>query len=85
MPSKKKDKSKKNKNASVKDYVDDNNDNKNISKNQDQIRSLSTIDYIQATVQKDVQQGLLKLARERPKNPIEFLGKFLLDRSKKKK
>jgi len=85
MSSKKKDKnsSKKNKNAYVKDYDEDNNNNKN--KNvQDDIRSLSTLDYIQVTVQKEVQQGLLELARKRPKKPIEFLGKFLVNKSIKK-
>ena len=87
MSSKKKDKnsSKKNKNAYVKDYDEDNNNRNNKSKNdQNDIRSLSTLDYIQVTVQKEVQQGLLELARKRPKKPIEFLGKFLVNKSMKK-
>ena len=43
------------------------------------------MDYIRITVQKEVQQGLLNVARARPDNPIEYLGKFLLGESKKKK
>jgi len=31
-----------------------------------------------------VQQGLLKVAREKPSNPIEYLGKFLIGEAKKK-
>jgi len=46
---------------------------------------LPTLDYIRVTVQEEVQQGLLKVAREKPDNPIEFLGKFLVNASKKKK
>ena len=86
MSSKKKDKnsSKKNKNAYVKDYDEDNNNNNKNKNYQDDIRSLSTLDYIQVTVQKEVQQGLLELARKRPKKPIEFLGKFLVNKSMKK-
>ena len=46
---------------------------------------MPTLDYIRVTVQEEVQQGLLKVAREKPDNPIEFLGKFLVNASKKKK
>jgi len=49
------------------------------------INSLPTLDYIKVTVQKEVQDGLLKVAREKPNNPIEFLGKYLISESKKKK
>ena len=49
------------------------------------INSLPTLDYIKVTVQKEVQDGLLKVAREKPSNPIEFLGKYLISESKKKK
>ncbi len=86
MSSKKKDKDKSNseyKNAYVKDYDEDNYRNNKNSK-EAKIRSLPTIEYIQATVQKDVQEGLLALARERPDNPVEFLGKYLYNKSKKK-
>ena len=86
MSKRKKDKSnsKRNKDAIVNDYEEDNNKNKNNIK-QDDIRALSNLDYIQATVQKDVQEGLLKVAREKPDNPIYFLGEYLYNKSKKKK
>ena len=85
MSSKKKDRNKSNseyKNAYVKDYDEDNYKNNKNSK-EDKVRSLPTIEYIEATVQKDVQEGLLALARERPDNPVEFLGKYLYNKSKK--
>ena len=87
MSSKKKDKNKssdKNKNAFVRDIDADNRKNNNNNKGDD-VRSLPTLDYIEATVQKDVQEGLIGLARLKPDNPIEFLGKYLYDKSKKKK
>ena len=90
MSSKKKDKSsKKNKDAYVKDYDEENYDNNNKSKSKsknkikgDEIKSLPTLDYIQLTVQKEVQQGLLEVARKKPKKPIKFLGEFLVLKSK---
>ena len=90
MSSKNKDKkSKKNKDAYVKDYdendYDNNNKTKNKSKNkEDEIKSLPTLDYIQLTVQKEVQQGLLEVARKKPKKPIKFLGEYLVQKSKYK-
>ena len=86
MSKSKKDKSnsKRNKDAFVNDQEEDNNKNKNNVK-KDDIRALSNLDYIQATVQKDVQEGLLKVAREKPNNPVYFLGEYLYNKSKKKK
>ena len=92
MSSKKKDRSsKKNKDAYVKDYDEDNYEDKNKSKSksksknkEDEIRSLPTLDYIQLTVQKEVQQGLLEVARKKPKKPIKFLGEYLVQKSKYK-
>ena len=86
MSSKKKGKkTKEAKNAYGKNVDDgyNNNDDNNIQKAK--INSLPTLDYIRITVQKEVQQGLLNVARARPDNPIEYLGKFLLGESKKKK
>jgi hypothetical protein len=73
-----------NKNAFVRD-IDEDNRKKNYNNKGDSVNSLPTLDYIQATVQKDVQEGLLALARMKPDNPIEFLGKYLYEKSKKKK
>ena len=72
------------KNAFVKTF-EDNNDQDYKMTRQAIIKSLPTIEYIQATVQKDVQQGLLRVARLKPSNPIEFLGKYLLEKSKNNK
>lgn len=77
-------KTKEAKNAYVNNLDDGyNNDDTNLQKTK--INSLPTLDYIRVTVQKEVQQGLLNVARTRPDNPIEYLGKFLLGESKKKK
>ena len=54
--------------------------NKEIEK--DEIKSLPTFEYIQATVQKEVEQGLLNIALLKPSNPIEFLGNYLIEKSK---
>ena len=80
---KEKSNSKKNKNAFVSDYEEDNNKIKNNDQKAD-LRTLSNFDYIQVTVQKDIQEGLLKVAREKPDNPIYFLGEYLYNKSKKK-
>ena len=85
MSNRKKDKtqksSKNNKNAYMRDYDDDGYNNKSYKSD---INSLSTMEYIRETVQADVQEGLLLLAKKKPKNPIEYLGKYLIERSKKK-
>ena len=85
MSSKKKGKkTKQPKNAYVNNLDEDCNIANNIEP-KGTINSLPTLDYIRVTVQEEVQQGLLKVAREKPDNPIEFLGKFLVNASKKKK
>ena len=77
-------KTKEPKNAYVNNLDEENNKvNNNVQKGT--INSLPNLDYIKVTVQEEVQQGLLKVAREKPDNPIEFLGKFLVNASKKKK
>lgn len=87
MSNRKRDKNQRiSKNAYVKDYDEDNHNNSknNNQKKSDDIRSLSTLDYIKETVQKEVQEGLLEVARKKPKKPIYFLGKFLVEKSRKK-
>ena len=51
-------------------------------KNNEEIKNLPTSEYIKATVQKDVEEGLLNLAKIQPANPIEFLGNYLIEKSK---
>ena len=48
----------------------------------DEIKNLPTFEYIQATVQKEVEQGLMNIALLKPSNPIEFLGNYLIEKSK---
>ena len=54
------------------------------SNNKDPIKSLPTREYIQTTVSKELTEGMLIIAQTHPDNPIEFLGKYLIERSKKK-
>ena len=56
----------------------------NSNNNKDPIKSLPTREYIQATVSKELTEGMLIIAQTHPDNPVEFLGKFLIERSKKK-
>ena len=85
MSSKKRSKkgTKKEKNAYVND-LDQSNNKVNTNLQKTTINSLPTLDYIRVTVQKEVQDGLLKVAREKPNNPIEYLGKYLIGVAKKK-
>ena len=85
MSSKKRSKkgTKKEKNAYVND-LDQSINKVNTNLQKTTINSLPTLDYIKVTVQKEVQQGLLKVAREKPNNPIEYLGKYLIGEAKKK-
>ena len=50
--------------------------------NKDEIKNLPTFEYIQATVQKELEQGLMNIALLKPSNPIEFLGNYLIEKSK---
>lgn len=56
----------------------------NSNNNKDPIKSLPTREYIQMTVSKELTEGMLIIAQTHPDNPIEFLGKYLIERSKKK-
>ena len=52
--------------------------------NKEQIKTLNTREYIQATVMQDVSEGMYLIAKDKPNNPIEYLGKYLLEQSKLK-
>ncbi len=67
------------------------NENKENKKNETQIsksldkeglKELPSYEYIRITVQKEIQQGLLYISKNNPKDPIKFLGEFLLEKSK---
>ena len=65
--------------------IEEENNEENNKLNSEEIKNLSTLEYIQYTVQKEVQQGMLNVARLKPSNPIEYLGNYLLEKSKNKK
>ena len=50
--------------------------------NKEELRDLPSYEYIRMTVQKEIQQGLLYISKNNPKNPIKFLGEFLIEKSK---
>lgn len=58
------------------------NKNNNNTYSSEDIKNLPTCEYIEATVQKDIQNGLLNLARMQPSDPIKYLGEYLLEKSK---
>ena len=39
--------------------------------------------YLEATIYEVLQQGLKELDRERPDNPLEFLGKYLMSHAER--
>ena len=67
-------------------FSQNNPSNKNsvIISSSDPIKSLPTREYIQQTVSKELTEGMFLLTQTRPSNPIEFLGKFLIEKSKSK-
>ena len=48
----------------------------------EELNTLPSYEYIRLTVQKEIQQGLLYISKNNPKNPIKFLGEFLIEKSK---
>ena len=50
-------------------------------KNESNIQSLPIRSYLDQTVVPVLLQGLAELAKERPSNPIEWLGNYLLKNS----
>ena len=53
--------------------------------NNDPIKSLPTKEYIIKTVEKELTEGLFIISQQKPTNPIEFLGQFLIQKSQEKK
>lgn len=46
---------------------------------------VSTRSYLEQTVTSVIQEALLELARQRPDNPLEFVGNYILSKAKGKK
>ena len=57
--------------------------NNNINSD-NKMKYLPTDEYFKATIQYDLEQGLLNIAMLHPTNPIKFLGNYLLEKSKSK-
>jgi hypothetical protein len=67
----------------------DNTEEKNneVEKNENKANTppqLSTRAYLEQNVVPVVQDALLECAKQRPSNPLEFVGNFILDRAKGK-
>jgi hypothetical protein len=60
----------------------DNNNNNISSENNVPIQSVRA--YLEETVTAAVQEGMMELVKKKPENPLEFLGNFLIEKSKKK-
>ena len=45
---------------------------------------VSTRAYLEQTVSSVIQEALLELARQRPDNPLEFVGNYILKKAKEK-
>ncbi len=51
-------------------------------KRDNNMKYLSADEYFRLTVQDALQEGLLNMAMVHPKNPIKFLGNYLIEKSK---
>ncbi|UXI15389.1 rho GDP dissociation inhibitor [Sarcoptes scabiei] len=60
----------------------DNQSKENIKKNKIELSKLPIRQYMDSTIVPSLLLGLSTLAKERPPKPLEFLGKFLLQKSK---
>jgi len=54
------------------------------AKSNNPMKNLPSDEYFRLTVQDVLEQGLLNIAMIHPKNPIKFLGNFLIEKSKNK-
>jgi hypothetical protein len=63
----------------------ENKENSNlISSDNLQVPVQSVRAYLEETVTAAIQEGMMKLVEQKPENPLEFLGNFLIEKSKKK-
>ena len=54
------------------------------AKSNNPMKNMPSDEYFRLTVQDVLEQGLLNIAMIHPKNPIKFLGNFLIEKSKNK-
>ena len=83
---------KKKNNASNNNNSNNNNNNKNSTKTKKKNDFIlppqqvtSTRAYLEETVTKVIQEALLELARQRPPEPLEFVGNYILNKAKERK
>ena len=76
---------------SKKSKMSSNNENKENKENSNllssdnlQVPVQSVRTYLEETVTAAIQEGMMKLVEQKPENPLEFLGNFLIEKSKKK-
>jgi protein dpy-30 len=72
-----------NKNDEESENKTNNNFSVNTNMNNQNINSLTTRAYLEQTVVPVVMQGMAELAKERPDNPLEFLGNYILSQARK--
>ena len=70
-----------NSNINSQKFEENKNEVDNLNNN---INNLPTSDYLKMTVEKELIEGLFLLSQEQPSNPIEYLGNFLINKSKEK-
>ena len=78
---------------SKKSKMSSNNENKENKENKENSNLLSSDNlqvpvqsvraYLEETVTAAIQEGMMKLVEQKPENPLEFLGNFLIEKSKK--
>ena len=75
--------SKKSKKSKVSQNESERSSQKNDNQNENKPEQIqSTRAYLESTVTAVVQEGMLELAKQRPENPLEFLGNFILNKAK---
>ena len=55
-----------------------------VLKKEDNLKNLSSRAYLESTVVSTVMQGMAELANKKPDNPLEWLGNYIINESKKK-
>ncbi len=78
--------SKKSKKSGNKSQINDNQEveNNEMVQPTSNVPELSTRAYLEQNVTSVVQEALLECAKQRPANPLEFVGNYILNRAKGK-
>lgn len=68
--------------SSVNDKPNEMNENRQEAVKNSAKNAISTRQYLESTVVNAVMQGMAELSKQRPDNPLEFLGNYLINKSK---